>query len=190
MDDKGMDELRGLWAEVGVIHKDQEALAPAFGVDVRIRPKRLFKALYATIKAIIAVKTAGATAGSPGEGFGVVAEVADACKSFLRVFYERVTELSYVVAVYLGGNSGPVPISEITAKLPAYMDDLEKAYGEGALPWYLRLTRERIQAAREQLTLKLLERDLGFMREQGLVSLSGETVEAIEKVWTFRGDWG
>jgi hypothetical protein len=196
--------LRRSWSAVGEIREDQQAQAPVFGVDVRIRPKRLFKALFETLKVILAVKSGGGLAAltqAPIEALGVAPEVAGACESLLGVFYKRISELSYVAALFLGGNAGPTPIADLEAKLPDYMNDLEAAYAAGALPWYLRLTSERIQKAREELRLGMLRGRLKEMENQGLVanstrrnvqdeSVAAEQVEWVESVVTFKGGWG
>jgi hypothetical protein len=151
---------------------DAEVKALGFGRNFRVNVLEALRAAFHTTKACIT--TAGcilAGSASPLEILEIAGDGYHAVIATCGALAESMTELVYTACVYLSSLSAPVSEAEFKSGLTEFLDSAKAA----ELPWYMGMTRSRVQKALAELRtpdgfsdlLKKLQKDNWLIEKGG-----------------------
>lgn len=141
-------ELAALFNEAVTRGTDREVKALIAGLNFRVDVFKAFKAVWYTTK--VCVKTAGcvlAGTTSPVEVLEIAYGTYQAVTSTIQALVERMTPLEYTACVYLSSVPEPITSSEFQSQLTAFLVSGKVA----ELPWYMAMTRNRLEASLKDL---------------------------------------
>jgi len=118
------------------------------GLNFRIDVMKAFKAVYLSAKIGIEAKLALVTGAiSPAEAMNMASDAFDIIVTTLDALREKMSPLTYTACVLLSYFDTGVDPKIFESALKTFLADSDKV----DMPWYLGLTQERLQAAREEL---------------------------------------